>query len=204
MVPEEIIMTDDKLHESLIKQLYMKSTLWARLDPARAYKFKTLESIVLMYGRGLYCTANRWTGIRRGPLGNCYQNATHLVMSDPDRFIYVEGYFISPCMSLVVGEHAWVLDRRNDNGDCRVIDPAWRDTKDAAYLGIPFSFDYMMSQLREHHIYGLLDAYWARWPIRQLPAEKWLYSGTVNSHFEVPDDLETWCAENQSDEGRRS
>lgn len=178
-----------ELHDTLIAQLYMRKTLMARFGNQNSALPRSLVEIVLVCGRGIYCRADRWRGIRRGPLRNCYQNAANLVISDPDRFIYAEGYAVRPDLGIVVGEHAWVLDRHHAHA---VIDPTWRNTKGAAYLGIPFSTKYLYSQLAEHKVYGLLDTPWAKWPVRRLPPEQWLHRDAIIPDFEVPEDLETW------------
>jgi hypothetical protein len=183
---------NDELHERLIAQLYMKKSLVERYRSKSNNLPKILEEIVLANGRGMYCIANRWRDIRRGPLRNCFQNATHLAIGNLERFIYAEGYAVRPSLGLVVGEHAWLLDRQNNHS---VIDPTWRDTKDGAYLGIPFSTEYLINQLMEHKVYGLLDAYWARWPLRSLPPDVWRHKDVIIPDFEVPEDLESWYQE---------
>jgi hypothetical protein len=177
-----------ELHEDLICQLYMRRQIFAKF---RSYgsSLLTLEEIVLSCGRGMYCRNDRWRGIRRGPLHNCFQNASHLALSYPDRFVYVEGYAVRPDPTIVVGDHAWVLDRQDGHS---VIDPTWRGTKGSAYLGIPFRTEYLSAQLGKHKIYGLLDAYWARWPLLHLPVEEWLHEDVVIPDFEVPEDLDAW------------
>jgi hypothetical protein len=189
---------NDELHESLIAQLYIKKSLVERYRSKSNNLPKIMEEIVLANGRGMYCTANVWRGIRRGPLRNCFQNATHLALCNPERFIYVEGYAVRPSLSLVLGEHAWLLDRQNNHS---VIDPTWRDTKDGAYLGIPFSTEYLTTQLMEHKVYGLLDTPWSRWPLRTLPPEAYLHKDVIIPDFEVPEDLEAWYEKRSISEG---
>jgi hypothetical protein len=148
----------------------------------------TLQHQVLKYGVGRYCHHDQWPGIKRGPQKNCYQNATRLVESDPLRFIYCEGYGNRPDLGIVAGEHAWVLDKEHDY---EVIDVTWRKTIGVAYIGIPFRYDYLSEQLRDHRVYGLLDTPWSRWPVRRLPASDWLHpdAALMPRDFTVPDDL---------------
>jgi len=194
----DIIRTtiDDKpTHVALIEQVNLNGCMiryTCRLNAKALGReedlLPTLHHQVLRYGVGRYCTADRWSGIKRGPIKNCYQNATRLVETDPDRFIYMEGYGNREDLGVVVGEHAWVLDKERGY---EVIDVTWRDTKGAAYLGIPFRFDYLTNHTRKHRVYGLLDTPWSRWPIRSLPAEDWLHpdADKIPRDFIVPDDL---------------
>lgn len=189
------IQLPDELHLSLIAQVNMTGCMTRRVyrtnmkvmnkegDPPT-----TIQHRVLEYGVGRYCIANKWTGIHRGPMKNCYSNAARLVLTDPDRFIYMEGYGCRPELGLVVGEHAWVLDKERGY---EVIDPTWRNTQGAAYLGIPFSFDYQRQQILEHKIFGMLDTPWSRWPVRRLPASNWLHpdADKLPRDFTVPTDL---------------
>ena len=190
--PETIVLSS-KLHESLIQQVHLSACMQNRITRHNAKLIgidvpRSLHSIVLQHGIGRYCIANRWFGIHRGRQKLCYTNASGLVLSDPDRFIYMEGYGVRPSLGIVVGDHAWVLDAERGYA---VVDPTWRDTKGSAYLGIPFSPDYLTKQLLQHHVYGLLDAPWGRWPVRRLPPADWLHPkvAEIPRDFTVPEDM---------------
>lgn len=187
-------MPELSLHEGLIEQTNTRGCMveyCSRLNAAHFPDAKfpeSLERLVLRHGVGRYCLADRWYGIKRGQLKDCYPNATRLTSSDPDRFIYMEGYGIRPELGIVVGEHAWVLDRERN---FEIVDPTWRNTKGAAYIGIPFRFDYLIRQQRETRQYALLDAYWSGWPIKRLPVSEWLHpeAEQLPRDFIVPDNL---------------
>lgn len=190
----EIILSD-QTHLALIQQVNVNACMIRHCNDANARALgadvpimPTLQHLVLQHGVGRYCTANKWAGIRRGAIKNCYGNAAQLVYSNPDRFIYVEGYGCREELGLVVGEHAWVLDRSRG---FEVLDVTWRNTKAGAYLGIPFSYDYLSKQIAEHRYYGLLDTPWSRWPVRRLPVSDWLHpeAASIPRDFSVPDNL---------------
>ena len=195
MSETKTIVLSSELSESLIQQVHISACMMnqivshnAKLAGVPVPATRSIHSIVLENGVGRFCTANRWFGIHRGRQKLCYTNATRLVLSNPDRFIYMEGYGVRPSLGIVVGEHAWVLDAENGFA---VIDPTWRDTKGSAYLGIPFSSDYLRKQIIEHRRYGLLDAPWGRWPVRRLPSAEWLHpkAAELPRDFTVPENM---------------
>ena len=133
-----------------------------------------LHSVVLAHGVPRLCVRNRWRGVRRGPLRNCFQNASRMVLENPGRWVYCEGYAVRPALGIVVGLHAWLLDAQNG---WEVIDVTWRDTAGGAYLGIPFSRDYLARSLAESGVYGLIDCWTARppHPVLRLDPSEYLH-----------------------------
>jgi hypothetical protein len=132
----------------------------------------TTRGLVLKHGLGWRCRRNRWPGIRRGPLKQCFKNASAMAVFD-ERWIYCEGFAIRYALDIALGEHAWVLDAANN---CEVVDPTWRDTKDGLYLGIPFSQTYLQNHLMDRGYYGVLVTHdWSVPALFRQPVEEWLH-----------------------------
>ncbi len=121
------------------------------------FKFNGFEQFVLTYGLPLIRTSGLPRDIKKGPVKQCYQNATRLMSHN--NLIYCEGFAFS---GLIVTMHAWNLD---DKGN--VIDNTWctrgKKLKMEAteYLGIPFSNDFVFKTIRERTYYGVIDD-WSR------------------------------------------
>ena len=163
-------MTQD-LARSLVEQVRMMGDMTDRCGRPKDLRYN-LHTVVLAHGVGRLCTRNRWPGIRRGRLKMCFQNATHLALSDRERYVYCEGYAVRPSLGVTVGLHAWVLDC--DEG-WQVIDPTWRDTAGSAYLGIPFAPAYLCDQLMDNKVYGLIDVWPSRYPVLRLDPTEYLH-----------------------------
>jgi hypothetical protein len=196
--PQTIELSDEP-HVALIQQVHLTGCMIERVNrhnskiPGLAGSGITggsLESIVLRHGIGKICRANRWAGIHRGKMKECFTNAARLVDRHQGRFIYVEGY----ALRFMAVNHAWVLDTANNY---EVIDPTWRETKDCVYLGIPFSSKYLFDQIGETGYFGLLDTPWSRWPVRRLPSADWLHpdADKIPRDFTVPENMVDLTAE---------
>jgi hypothetical protein len=177
------------MSDGLVQQLHSIASFMdhsARRNNRNNPSFTSLHAVVLKHGVGRYCQRNRWPGVRRGQMKDCFRNAALLTLKDPSRWVYCEGYAVRPELGFAVGEHAFCLDRDND---WEIVDPTWRNTKDGAYLGIPFRTDFLRNQLMTTERYGLLDSWWADYPILTEDPSKWLFSDRVPRDFTVPDDL---------------
>jgi hypothetical protein len=86
--------------------------------------------------------------VARGRKQECFANATQLALENRDRYVYVEGYAFSTVG--LVTSHAWCVTREGD-----VIDPTWDAPEDCAYLGIPFSEDFLTEQMQQTGVYGV-------------------------------------------------
>jgi len=95
------------------------------------------------------------------PLGEakqCYKNAADFVMQshwsreEPDRYKYVEGYFMDTRIPIPI-EHAYVLDTKTNT----VIDPTLGWAPTARYIGVEFSYAEMAKHLAKNKYYGLLS-----------------------------------------------
>jgi hypothetical protein len=76
----------------------------------------------------------------------CFVNAAMLALEDDD-LVYIEGY----AASVIPTEHAWCWSLSGK----RIVDPTWE--RGLAYMGIPFTTDFLRRRLLETGKYGLLD-----------------------------------------------
>ena len=97
------------------------------------------------FGRQWTPKRNKLTG-KMEP-GRCYKNAYQLVASNPDKYVYCEGFAMSP--GLIPLEHAWVVDRHG-----HAIDPTW--DKGADYFGVAFDFFWLMDFCSDTGYYGVM------------------------------------------------
>jgi hypothetical protein len=65
-------------------------------------------------------------------LNQCFWNAQELVLSDPERFTYCEGYALRATGTGAPVHHAWAVDEAG-----RVVDTTW--ARDASCAGDPFA-----------------------------------------------------------------
>jgi hypothetical protein len=97
----------------------------------------------LLFEEGSYRTARReWSsrcGWRRGPARQCYVNAARLVMGDPQKYVYLEGFAVGESGPI---PHAWAED-----GDGFVIDPTWCEVS-PEYLGLRFNPEFLCGAVR--------------------------------------------------------
>lgn len=87
------------------------------------------------------------------PIKQCYENVTKTVIwqdLDPEEWFYAEGYAASESLGLPL-QHAWLVNRHGD-----VIDRTWTyPPGSAAYFGIPFRPEFLLSEIRKNDYYGL-------------------------------------------------
>jgi hypothetical protein len=174
-----------ELGRGLVDQVRMFGEMTDRCranSPALAELRYNLHTVALAQGVGRYCARNRWPGVHRGRVRECFKNAAHLSLRD-DRYVYCEGYAVRPSLCITVGLHAWVLDRERG---WEVIDPTWRDTAGSAYLGVPFSHKFLTNQLVKNGHYGLIDVWSARHPVLRLDPAEYLHADAAS----IPKDFE--------------
>lgn len=90
----------------------------------------------------------------RGEQGQCFMNAAHLALDNPD-MTYVEGKVHCHGIGL---DHGWCVD-----ADGIVVDPTIRDGHDghiSDYFGVPFKTNYLRKALLWNGYYGLLDYFY--------------------------------------------
>lgn len=106
----------------------------------------SLEQFCLTYGR-------KWETVSTDPLEHgrrrmCFMNAAHLVERSRE-LVYVEGYACP--WELITVHHAWCLAGKE------IVDPTWQNPPTADYWGVPFSTEFLLRQLVDRKVYGLLD-----------------------------------------------
>lgn len=179
-----------EMQDGLIRQVHTMGCMISYTHRLNNFTdHKTIHGIVLEYGVGKICHAEEWPGIERGLPKACYFNAYRLMRRNPRRFIYTEGFGCKPSLGVVLGTHAWVLDKKNDY---QVVDPTWREIENAAYIGIPFSTEFVTAQRKKRSKeFSILEAYWDDFPIFRLPPDAWLHpeADQIPRDFLVPQDM---------------
>lgn len=107
------------------------------------------------------------TGIRRGKVGYCFENAGRLAAFN-DRYIYCEGFAL--CVFPML--HAWIVD--SETG--QVLDPTWqgrRGLTTVTYYGIAVNTPWLLSQVYANEHWGLIDLPHERWPMLRESPDKW-------------------------------
>jgi hypothetical protein len=133
-------MTDDLLSQ-------LKTLLQERVELMRRYarpdrKYCCFEELVLDCGVAMVATSKP-PKLKRGLPKSCYYNAQKIAFGGRG-LTYVEGYALSADISMAIS-HAWLA---NDKGEA--IDPTW-EPPGVAYLGIPFSTDWVKAFLRDRN-----------------------------------------------------
>ena len=109
------------------------------------------------YSDYLENNGQRWTaaplppGVPRGKPGNCYANATRLMMDNPYAYRYVEGLAYPETLPDAIGVlHAWVVDE-----DGTVIDNTWDNPEKAKYFGVEYDYGQYSAHLVRTKMYGV-------------------------------------------------
>jgi len=87
-----------------------------------------------------------------GPIKNCFQNCTELVIRH-NGLLYVEGYVARETFPFPI-HHAWLVDERDPS---TAIDPTLREVTDVAYFGVVFTQEEVIAETFNNNVYGLLD-----------------------------------------------
>lgn len=111
------------------------------------------------------------------PIKECFANAARKALGSP-KYLYCEGYAVSEKVGIAL-PHAWNLDTHT--GLAVDFTASWHG-KGKAYLGIVFSTEYLIDQLLQYKVYGLLD----NWKI----AEQVLSTGLPNDAWYTLEQLE--------------
>lgn len=125
--------------------------------------YRCMEEFVLRNGRQMDPSPLP-SGIKRGPMKQCYQNAGRIALSRLE-FTYVEGYAIS----IIPVLHGWLIDSEG-----RVVDPTWKDGLE--YFGVPISTRYLRRHVLEHGVWGVIDGWDRNWPILHAKSAEWRVS----------------------------
>ena len=92
-------------------------------------------------------------GAELGPPKQCFKNAGRLVLENPGRYVYVEGFaVISENIPLPVA-HAWVFDTQA----AQAVEVTL-ETVGIEYLGLPFQVDFLRGMALAREVWGVLDA----------------------------------------------
>ncbi len=113
-----------------------------------------VNAALLKYGRRFEHVDRRPSGLRQGPLGQCFKNCTSPLMqflTDPNPpYLYAEGYALDSQLG-VPFQHAWLVDAAG-----RAIDLTWINPEDAVYFGVTFSQEFLLEAMRLTEVYGVL------------------------------------------------
>jgi len=128
----------NKSLDELRQYLQDRVTLLQKIRPNQGWKYASYEELIL--DCGIVMEAKPLPkDIKRGLPRSCYYNSQKLVFRKSD-LIYVEGYALAEDVSIAL-PHAWLMTPQG-----YAIDPTW-DEPGVAYLGIPFSTDWVKSIL---------------------------------------------------------
>lgn len=91
--------------------------------------------------------------VQRGPQGQCYMNATQLVINDPDRFDYAEGFAYSGEVGTGIAfMHAWAVEKKTG----KVVDPTWPKPESSKYYGVTYERKKVFRHFVKTRMYGVL------------------------------------------------
>lgn len=129
-------------------------------------EYRSMDGFVLKNGIN-FEPAPLPKGIRPGVVKECYRNAANLVLGNPRRFIYCEGY----ALGVIPVMHAWAIDC-----DCNVVDSTWVKepcSLGTEYFGVAIKREYLMSMMRKTETYGVIDQWTHGWPILKDDPKLW-------------------------------
>lgn len=110
----------------------------------------SLESLVLKEGRS-FELGPLPEGVRYGKEKECFKTAFNLAESNPDRYVYVEGFATTKVVPSLPIWHAWVANKTTG----KVIDNTWKDGVE--YFGIPMKWDFVRKAVHESETYGVFS-----------------------------------------------
>ncbi|MGD9750009.1 MAG: hypothetical protein AB7W59_03330 [Acidimicrobiia bacterium] len=117
-----------------------------------ATRYVCNADLVLQLGVGMPAVDRLPAGMPLGPMGQCFATAGTIAVAPRCRFTYVEG-FAQPLAGRPPVLHAWLM-----TVDGRAVDLTWGQRRPAAaYLGVPFSRDYLVVHILRTRRWGLLD-----------------------------------------------
>lgn len=90
-------------------------------------------------------------GMKMGKMGQCYTNASRLVMDNP-HLNYAEGYAIPKGHSGIAYLHGWAVDKKTGN----VVDPTWKDSENTKYYGVVYPQRKYLDYIIKTKMYGVL------------------------------------------------
>jgi hypothetical protein len=97
-------------------------------------------------------------GVARGPLGNCYENASNLIMEQrlgqlrgQPPLTYTEGFASPSGYSGLAFMHAWCT-----TPDGTVVDPTWDHPETSTYFGVQYPTTAYFRHVSQSGYYGVL------------------------------------------------
>lgn len=120
-------------------------------QPEMNLGYHAVENYVAAYGQE-FKTQALPADVERGQLGECYKNATLLVVGRDD-LTYAEGWAMKDPGGLAV-MHAWAVDK-ND----KVIDPTIPDPENWHYFGVRYNRERYLGQIIKAKFYGVLGSH---------------------------------------------
>lgn len=136
------------------KDLDTMLSFFAKAQSARKsdLKYKSEHELVMKLGKK-YETKPLPKDLKRGKPKLCYENASKIAISQPDKYDYVEGFAITKTSSgyeipIPIG-HAWLVDK----SDGKAIEVTWQE-QGAAYKGIEVNRTYLAQTLIDTETYG--------------------------------------------------
>lgn len=80
----------------------------------------------------------------------CYSNSAKMMIHEPDKYNYVEGYYASGHLPFPI-EHAWLEDKATG----KVVDPTLGYQPTARYMGVVYPKKYVVHQMVKNGYYGI-------------------------------------------------
>lgn len=88
--------------------------------------------------------------VEPGKLGNCYENATKLIIDHPD-WKYTEGVAFSERSGGLPFMHGWAV-----KPDGTVVDPTWPHPEKNRYFGVAYDRESYLAHIVKNRVYGVL------------------------------------------------
>jgi len=112
-----------------------------------------IEDYVAAYGEE-FTPAPLPEDVERGPMGQCYRNATLLVLSRPDLDLdFAEGFAQSAGTGDLSFMHAWAVTK-----DGKVLDPTWDKPEGGKYFGVRYDRRAYLKGIEKRKYYGVIGA----------------------------------------------
>ena len=88
--------------------------------------------------------------VKLGKMGNCYENATQLVINNPN-LRYAEGVAYSANTGKIPFLHGWAVTPEGT-----VIDPTWPESEHGRYFGVVYNREAYLGHILKTKFYGVL------------------------------------------------
>lgn len=177
--PEDLMRTNiiSNIREFLQMEVDMLKTM---RNLHRIHGYLSMSDFLLQHGRN-FEPAPLPDDVKKGRAKECYCNAANIVIDEPERFIYCEGYAVG----VIPVMHAFCIDVEG-----RVVDPTWygksergrTPTLGTEYFGIAIKKDYLVKTLIKNERYGVIDQWQAEWPIMRDDPKLWKHPIMEEQH----------------------